>query len=260
MRLRKYHGLGNDFLILLDPDDRQPVDGLLARAVCDRHRGVGADGLIRVGRHLTMELYNADGGRAETSGNGLRCVARAVVDAGLAPGPQFAVQTDAGRRELTLHPNGSITVDMGIAKVEAHRSPDLRRCTLLDLGNPHVVLEVSDLEKLDVAEEVDAVNQIYPGGTNVEFVVPGPGRGELSMRVWERGVGETLACGSGACAAAFAAHGWGLVDHEVTVHQPGGDVLVELTGGTIRLTGPAEYVCDVDYPDVQPDGSAPAWP
>lgn len=260
MRLRKYHGLGNDFLILLDPDDRHPVDGVLARAVCDRHWGVGADGLIRVGPGWTMELYNADGGRAETSGNGLRCVARALVDAGLVPGPQLTVQTDAGPRDLTLDANGAITVDMGIAKVEADRSPDLRPCSLLDLGNPHVVMEVSDLEKLDMAEEVEAVNRTYPGGTNVEFVVPGPGPDELSMRVWERGVGETLACGSGACAAAFAAHRWGLVGHEAVVHQPGGAVLVVLAGGTIRLTGPAEYVCDVEYPDVRSDQRAPTWP
>ena len=121
MRLRKYHGLGNDFLILLDPDDLQPVDGLLARAVCDRHRGVGADGLIRVGPGLTMELYNADGGRAEMSGNGIRCLARAVTDARLVAGSRMAVTTDAGVRQVTLEPDGQITTDMGDVVVQDDR-------------------------------------------------------------------------------------------------------------------------------------------
>ncbi len=103
MHLRKYHGLGNDFLVLVDPDGKEPVDGALARAVCDRHRGAGADGLIRLSANpLTMELYNADGGRAETSGNGLRCVARAVLDAGLDDGPELTVHTDAGPRRLAV--------------------------------------------------------------------------------------------------------------------------------------------------------------
>src|SRR5205085_9711980 len=125
MHLRKYHGLGNDFLVLVDPDGKQPVDGAVARAVCDRHRGAGADGLIRVTGHgvqgtqprepLTMELYNADGSRAETSGNGLRCLARAVVDAGIEDGPEVTVHTDAGRRRLALHDDGAVSVEMGTA-------------------------------------------------------------------------------------------------------------------------------------------------
>jgi diaminopimelate epimerase len=239
MHLQKYHALGNDFLILVDRDGHQPVDAALARAACDRHRGVGADGFIRVapgpGAHR-MELYNADGGRAETSGNGLRCVARAVVDAGWETGPSFTVLTDAGSRRLWLRDDGQVSVEMGQARLDGQR---------VDLGNPHVVVEVDDpgkLGKLDLAEEA----MPYPG-VNVEFVAAGRGPDALTMRVWERGVGETQACGSGSCAAAFAAHAWGLVGEQVTVHQPGGAVVVELAD-PIVLTGPAEYVCDVEWP------------
>src|SRR5215210_6779250 len=102
MRLEKYQANGNDFLILLDLDDKQPVDEATARAMCDRHRGVGADGLIRVTAGPTMQLFNADGGRAETSGNGLRCVARALVDAGLESGPDFTITDDAGTHRVTV--------------------------------------------------------------------------------------------------------------------------------------------------------------
>jgi diaminopimelate epimerase len=229
MHLRKYHGLGNDFLVLVDADGKQPVDAALARAVCDRHRGAGADGFIRVTADpLTMELYNADGSRAETSGNGLRCLARAVVDTGLEDGPQLTAVTDAGSRRLVLHDDGQVSVEMGTVRWDGD---------LVDLGNPHLVVFVDDLAKVDEGRD----------GLNVEYVVTGPGPDELTMRVFERGVGETLACGSGACAAAAVAHERGLVGERVTVHQPGGDVRVELAD-PIVLTGPVEYVCDVEWP------------
>lgn len=258
MRLRKYHGLGNDFLILLDPDGRVPVDEALARAVCDRHRGAGADGLIRVTRasELTMELYNADGGRAETSGNGLRCVGLAVVDSGLVDTPDFTVDTDAGRRRLRVGADGSVRVEMGVALVGAPlRVPwdeiPLAWSNLVSTGNPHLVLGLEDPAgpaKVDLSQ-IEGLQVLYPGGINVEVVAPGPAPNELTMRVWERGVGETLACGSGACAAAAAAWKQGLVSERVTVHQPGGEVVVDLDETGITLTGPAEYICDVEWPD-----------
>jgi diaminopimelate epimerase len=224
MHLRKYHGLGNDFLILLDRDGTQPVDGATARALCERHTCMGADGLIRVtGQPLTMELYNADGGRAETSGNGLRCVARAVVDSGWETGPSFSIATDAGPRQATVHGDGTVSVEMGTATVDGEH---------VDLGNPHTVVLVEDLSDLDGSRDPDV---------NVEFVLPGPGPDELTMRVFERGVGETQACGSGSCAAAAVAHAKGLVGETVTVYQPGGAVTVRL-GHPIVLTGPAEFV------------------
>jgi diaminopimelate epimerase len=247
LKLEKYHGLGNDFLVLLDFDGLHPVDGLTARALCDRHLGVGADGLIRVTAGppptpFVMELYNADGGRAEMSGNGIRCLALALVDSGLDLGPEIAIATDAGpRRVVVVHHDGphqsTISVDMGSATVE----PGPGYALLVDMGNPHAVIEVQDPFDCDLGREARKY-----GGLNVELIAAGPGPDELTMRVWERGVGETLACGTGACAAAVAGHKWGMVGERVTVHQPGGDLHVDLGGEQIVLTGPATWVCSVE--------------
>jgi diaminopimelate epimerase len=248
IRLEKYHGLGNDFLVLLDLGDRCPVDAAAVRALCDRHRGVGADGVIRVtpgperpperATGPTMELFNADGSRAEMSGNGIRCLAMAMVDAGLS-GPRMVVHTDAGPKEVTVDDDGWASVDMGMAKID----PKDVGLTFVDMGNPHTVVEVEDLSRLHIAKRAAEWT-----GRNVEFVVVGPGSDELSMRVWERGVGETLACGTGACAAAAAAFVWGKVGRHVTVHQPGGAATVHLESDTIVLSGPADHIATVEVP------------
>ena len=238
IRLEKYHGLGNDFLVLLDLGDSCPLDAAAVRALCDRHRGVGADGVIRVTPGPTMELYNADGSRAEMSGNGIRCLAMAMVDAGLS-GPEMVVETDAGPKRVTVDEDGWASVEMGMAKID----PKDVGVAFVDMGNPHTVVEVADLTKLNVARQAAEW-----GGRNVEFVVIGPGRDEISMRVWERGVGETLACGTGACAAAAAAFVWGRVGPEVTVQQPGGNATVYLESETIVLSGPAEHIATVEIP------------
>lgn len=244
MRLEKYHGLGNDFLVLLDPDGSRPVDGAAARALCDRHRGVGADGLIRVTAGpgpvpFAMELFNADGSRAEMSGNGIRCLALALVDAGLATGPEITVATDAGPRRVVVGADpAAISVEMGVAAVEQGPGHSL----LVDMGNPHAVLEVQDPYDVDLGREARRLGL----DVNVELVAAGPGPDELTMRVWERGVGETTACGTGACAAAVAAHKWGMAGERVTVHQPGGALAVDLGGSQIVLTGPAAWVCSVE--------------
>lgn len=258
MRLRKYHGLGNDFLILFDMDGAQPVDAATAAALCDRHRGAGADGLIRVtaggaGSDVTMELRNADGSPAEISGNGLRCVVRAVVDAGLVAGPELVVTTGAGDRRATMGMDGQVSVEMGVVSVTDDQGqwddlgPDGARWSgFADAGNPHAVFGIDDLDKADIVGDGQAWDRQYPGGINVEYVVVGPEADTLSMRVWERGVGETLACGSGACAAAVVARHRQLVGEQVTVRQPGGDLLVDLSGDVVVLTGPAEFVCRVE--------------
>jgi len=243
IRLEKYHGLGNDFLVLLDLGAVRPVDAADARALCDRHRGVGADGLIRVtpgegSADFTMDLYNADGSRAEMSGNGIRCLAMALVDAGLS-GHEMLVHTDAGDRTVTVDDDGWASVDMGLAKVDP-KDPGV---AWVNMGNPHTVVEVEDLQKLHVARRAAEWQ-----GRNVEFVVIGPASDELTMRVWERGVGETLACGTGACAAAAAAFVWGRVGAKVVVHQPGGDATVELRGETMILTGPADHIATIEVP------------
>jgi diaminopimelate epimerase len=238
LKLEKYHGLGNDFLVLLDLAGAHPVDGATARALCDRHRGVGADGLIRVTAGPTMELYNADGGRAEMSGNGIRCLALALVDAGLEAGPEMTVTTDAGPRRVVVGGDGrGIRVDMGVA----HAQPGPGQSLRVDMGNPHAVVEVQDPYDVDLGREA----RRFGADVNLEVLAAGPGPDEVTMRVWERGVGETQACGTGACAAAVAAHQWGIVGERVTVHQPGGALHVDLTGDEIVLTGPAAWICSV---------------
>ncbi|MDQ6782426.1 MAG: diaminopimelate epimerase [Actinomycetota bacterium] len=257
--LTKHHGAGNDFVVLLDLDGTAPdVDGEVAARVCDRHRGIGADGLIRGTRAgpersavLRFELWNADGSPAEMSGNGMRCLAHAALDAGaVEAGVPFGVVTPAGLREVTVRRGdapGSVwaVVDMGRALIEGETD----RCNvghghlLVDMGNPHLVVLGGDPAGVDVDTLGAQLGSGDPAGRNVEFVTLGPGPDEVTMRVWERGVGETLACGTGACAAALACHHWGRVGTSVTVHQPGGSVTVVLRpDGTVSLAGPAQRI------------------
>jgi diaminopimelate epimerase len=251
MRLEKYHGLGNDFLILLDAGGTSPIDEELTRRVCDRHRGVGADGLIRVtpgtDADLTMELRNADGGSAEISGNGMRCVALAAVDGKLVAGPDFTVRSADRIYRIHVGENDTVGVDMGPAAVADERPFDTPgwRAREVDLGNPHLVLLCPDPSSVHVAELGAQLERMRPGGLNVEFVAPGPEPDALTVRLWERGAGETEASGSGSSAAAAAAHAWDLVGRHVTVHNPGGDLEIDV-GETIVLTGPAEHVATVE--------------
>jgi diaminopimelate epimerase len=261
LRLTKHHGLGNDFLVLLDPV--AGLDGAaLARRVCDRHRGIGADGLLIAhpgtdGADVTMELRNADGTRAEMSGNGIRCLAQALWDAGLSRrADEVTVATDAGVRVVRLvdsHRSGYLraAVDMGPVKV-VHDAPQytlgsVEAAAFVDAGNPHLVLLDPELAAVDVPARGAEIDASFPGGINVEWVWPGPGPGELTLRVWERGAGETEACGTGSCAAAAAALSWARVGPRVVVHNPGGDVTVELRE-TAVLTGPAARVASVEMP------------
>ena len=261
MQLTKHHGLANDFLVLVDADGTEPIDAELARAVCDRHRGIGADGLMRAtraaagsGADVVMELLNADGSRAEMSGNGIRCLAQAVLDAGLVDGTELTVATDAGLKHITVRRTEDPTtiwasVDMGEARLLD--DPDV--CNVdqgrlrVDMGNPHVVLLGPDPAHVDVAGIGAELERATPGGTNVEFVALGPGRDEVTMRVWERGVGETQACGTGACAVAVAVHAWGRVGAKVTVQQPGGAAVIDLSGPTVVLSGPAQLIARIEW-------------
>jgi diaminopimelate epimerase len=264
LTLSKHHGAGNDFVVLLDLDGTAPPVGPeLARRFCDRHRGIGADGLIRgsrpsveSGAAVRFELWNADGSPAEMSGNGMRCLAQALLDAGVVTsGEPFGAVTPAGRREVTVRPGplpGQVwaTVEMGRALIEGETD----RCNvgtgnlLVDMGNPHLVVLGPDPATVDVATLGPALGTpspdgLDPAGRNVEFVALGPGPDEVTMRVWERGVGETLACGTGSCAAALACHHWGRVGTQVTVHQPGGSVAVSLRpDSSVTLAGPSERI------------------
>lgn len=263
MRLTKHHGLGNDFLVLLDLDGIHPVSPEQAIALCDRHTGIGADGVLRVtagtdGADVTMRLLNADGSVAEMSGNGIRCLAQAVFQAGLVTPPVLRVATDAGPRTVTVVSRRGphthrLSVEMGQAKLGEDRPEwvegEVLRAVHVDLGNPHLVLQWAGPELPGTDELITIGSRIdgtTPGGANVEIVRPSPDGG-LDMVVYERGVGPTRACGTGACAAAAAGHEWELVGESVTVTMPGGPVEVVL-GDPVLLTGDSTSVAIFDTP------------
>jgi diaminopimelate epimerase len=272
--LAKLHATGNDFLVWTMLDGSRPIPAALARALCDRHAGVGADGLILLtpgadGADATMTLHNADGGIAEMSGNGIRALAWAAVEAGLG-GDTLVVDTGGGRRTLAVErgPDGRVaraTVDMGpvtfdpaAIPVDADSPFDLTaevhgvtyRGDAAGMGNPHLVCFVDDVAAARVVQHGPHLetDPRFPRHTNVEFVAP-DGVNALRMRVWERGVGETRSCGTGACAAAAVAHRRDLVGPRVIVRVPGGELTVEVAD-TIRLGGPVVHVFDVE---VDPD-------
>jgi diaminopimelate epimerase len=246
-------------LVLLDPTGTAALDPAAVVALCDRWRGLGADGVIRVGpgrdgADLSMELRNADGSEAEVSGNGLRCLAQAAVEAGLVTPPRFSVATGAGVRAVDFEPgrapgHGQAEVDMGPVRLgpEVPASPG-ERGRYAEVGNPHLVLFGADPATVDLAAQGPVLSAQRPGGQNVEWIALGPERDELVLRVYERGAGETRACGTGSVAAAAVAHAWGLVGPVVRVVNPGGPLQVTLGEGeaaTARLAGPVRKVADV---------------
>ncbi|HEV2767857.1 MAG TPA: diaminopimelate epimerase [Acidimicrobiales bacterium] len=263
MQLSKHHALGNDFLVLLDARCRWSVDGATARALCHRRRGVGADGLLRAsagtdGADVDMTLWNADGGLAEMSGNGIRCLGQAIARARGTNELDLVVGTAGGPRRLRVGAGPTpgaawVEVDMGTADKgpagSAPASAPVLEAATVDMGNPHLVLLVDDPAAVDLAALGPACQGEFEHGINVEVVAPRPGRADaLDLRVWERGAGLTQACGTGACAAVFAAHGWGLVGARVRVTMPGGELDVALGDDGISLVGPAVHVADVEVP------------
>ncbi|MDP9020079.1 MAG: diaminopimelate epimerase [Actinomycetota bacterium] len=274
MRLTKHHALGNDFLVLLDLEQRLAVEGPMARALCDRRRGVGADGLIQAsagtdGADVDMTLWNADGGAAEMSGNGIRCLGQAVARARRVDSVELDVGTAGGRRRVRVSPGSArgtawVEVDMGPAgkgpKGAAPVSAPVLEAATVDMGNPHLVLLVDDPATVDLAVLGPACQGEFEAGINVEVVAPRVGHADtLDLRVWERGAGVTEACGTGACAAAFVAHGWGLVGSRVRVCMPGGDLDVVLGDDTVSLAGPAVHVADVKVPVPPLGAGGAAW-
>jgi diaminopimelate epimerase len=273
VRFAKYQGAGNDFVMVLDPQGARPFTAVEVAALCDRRFGVGADGLIRVTgagsgpAPFFMDYVNADGSEAEMCGNGIRCVAALLHDEGLAPGVAFPIGTRAGtkRVELDVHEGrvASVAVEMGtpgfaLASIPM-RGPAwetflaqplelgegwVANASAVSMGNPHLVVFLDeDPDRVHVAHvgPVLARDPRFPEGTNVEFAQVQGDR--IAVRVWERGSGETMACGSGACAVAVAANEAGLVPRSTIVAFPGGDLAVERReDGSVRLSGPAARV------------------
>ncbi len=255
LTLTKYHGLGNDFLVLVDPPD---VDlPALARRLCDRRRGIGADGLLTVsdepGYDARMTLHNADGSRAEMSGNGIRCFAQSIARASESL-RSLAILTDAGERQVDLWETDDAhtllaSVSMGAPKPlpipdgwDALALDGGRPVLHLSMGNPHSVVATDDVFAIDLAEAGALVPHV-----NLELIHPGPEPDAITMRVHERGAGITEACGTGATAAAYAAKLWGLVTpdtQEITVHMDGGDAKVRL-GDELTLIGPTTFIATV---------------
>jgi diaminopimelate epimerase len=245
----KGHGTGNDFVIVPDVDDALDLSAAEVSALCDRRRGLGADGLLRVVRGADgewfMDYRNADGSLAEMCGNGARVYARYLVESGLEAGPRVAIQTRAGRvvAEVGEH-DVSITMPqprVGGPGVAQAGGVDFKG-TGATCGNPNLVCWVDDPSGLDLSRGVTLDPEAFPAGANVEFVAP-VGPDHVRMRVVERGVGETLSCGSGACAtAAVVLADAGRAEGMVTVDVPGGRLVVTLAPDRCVLTGPAEIV------------------
>lgn len=235
MRFTKMHGQGNDFVMLDGTAEAMPDPSEVA-AICDRHTGVGADGLIvvtpaEVG--LRMAYRNADGSDAEMCGNGLRCTAWFGHRRGWV-GDRFGVETARGPLQAEVLGDHLVRVEVGAVERVGTVGEGY---PLVDVGNPHAVVEVDSVARAQVAALGELLDRTVPGGINTGFVERHPGG--IRLRVHERGVGETLACGSGAVAAALVALGG---DGRITVSLPGGDLEVEITGGVGYLTGPVVEV------------------
>jgi diaminopimelate epimerase len=276
MNFTKMHGAGNDYIYVdcfHNPPPRDPAG--LSRAISDRHFGVGGDGLILIcpseRADARMRMFNADGSEAEMCGNGVRCVAKYVYDHGIARKPRLTIETGRGLLTLDLQVSGGkvhqVRVDMGEPILAAERIPTTLpgnpplnvplpghqlRVSCVSMGNPHCVAfvdAITDELVLGVGPQVER-HPAFPRRVNAEFVqVNGPT--DVTVRVWERGSGETLACGTGACAVCVAGVLTGRTGRAITAHLPGGDLQLEWSEADnhVYLTGPAVEVFHGDWPD-----------
>jgi len=250
----KYEGLGNDF-VLLEGDAAVGMTGAQAKLLCDRHRGIGADGVLALtlerGADGSLAIFNADGSRATMCGNGARCVALHQLLHGRASvGQTFTIGTDAGPRHVTIRAadgaqSAEVEVDMGVVRIEREDielQASGRRLVVVAVrvGNPHavVVASVPEAEQLAVVREAEARTDLWPDGVNVEFAEVSSDGAHVRVRVHERGSGWTQACGTGACAVAVVAlRGQGLAEGRIEVTLPGGALAV-----TATLSGPEAHV------------------
>lgn len=272
LRFTKMQGAGNDFVILDLRDGRPAPDEALARALADRHFGVGCDQLITIERPrnghavASYRIWNADGSRAQQCGNGARCVAAWLVRDGAVNAPRFVLDSDAGEIHVDTLEDGVYALDMGLPAFEPTRIPLLARERLdlyalpidgepvvfsaLSMGNPHAVIEVDSVAAAPVHTLGPALQRQleFPQGVNVGFAeIIAPDR--IALRVYERGAGETLACGSGACAAAVALIRRGRVQRRVCVMLPGGELEISWPAddAPVRMAGPATFVFEGEW-------------
>ena len=277
MRFTKMQGAGNDYVYVNCFEETVENAPELARRISDRHFGVGSDGLILIApsdkADVQMIMYNADGSRAQMCGNGVRCVGKFAHDRGIVDKTVLTVETLAGIKTLTLHLGAdgqteSVTVDMGEPELTPARIPvradgeraveipvaaagQTWRATCVSMGNPHAVIFVDDVDALDlpkIGPEFEH-HALFPERTNTEFCQVLPD-GALKMRVWERGAGETLACGTGACATLVAANLTERSGRAATLKLRGGDLAISwgVQNNHIFMTGPATFVFDGTYP------------
>jgi diaminopimelate epimerase len=277
MKFTKMHGLGNDFIVIDEREKQLKTDFIdLAKKLCDRHLGIGADGLIRVLPSKTgdykMEIINSDGSIPEMCGNGIRCFAKFIYDNEKKPKTEYKVETGAGILVPVLDVKNKnvagITVDMGEPILEPAKIPmvgykeNLNQSirvfgeeyifTAVSMGNPHIVIFGVDLKNLELNEVgPDLENhKAFPARTNVHFVNI-ISRNEIRVRHWERGAGETMACGTGACACVVAGVLGNKLERVVTVHVPGGDLKIRWDEKTnhVFMQGPAETVYEGELND-----------
>jgi diaminopimelate epimerase len=270
MRFAKGHGTGNDFVLLPDPDAEIDLTPDLVRRLCDRRFGIGGDGVLRVVRAAKhpeaaqfsgeaewfMDYHNSDGSLSEMCGNGVRVFARYLTDTGLVSAAVFPIATRAGLVHAIVSED-DITVDMPRPVLGPRSTARERRTgrdfpgTSVSVGNPHLVCPVDDIAGLDLTVPPGFDHDLFPEGVNVEFVAPAEPvedrDAHVRMRVYERGSGETLSCGSGACAvAAVALRDAGIEHGLVAVDLPGGRLTITIVGDKCALTGPAVIVATGD--------------
>jgi diaminopimelate epimerase len=269
IRFTKMHGQGNDFVVLDGIRQAIAMTPAQARRIADRHLGIGCDQLLLVeppaspSNDFRYRIFNADGGEVEQCGNGARCFARFVLDEGLTAKREIRVETAAGVIVPRVEDSGQVTVDMGAPRFEPREVPfladalrptyELRvaglpvEVSVLSMGNPHAVQFVDDLESAPVASQGPLIERhpAFPQRVNAGYAQV-VSRAHLKLRVWERGAGETLACGTGACASVVAGIRLGLLDGDVRVSTRGGDLRIRWSGGNapVMMTGDAVRVFD----------------